>query len=143
MNFKLEKSSTSFSTNYRYTFRVDDAYVDSEHFKTDSEATEWYNKYKSVYQPESVHTIMTYEELKLERRIKLIVTNDLQVQTQYKYCIWKELSLINIYVRYTEDESDDLYEEVLSQFFKYRADYVNVKATNTYFRDVTLFDENN
>lgn len=143
MNFKLEKSSTSSSSNYRYTFRVDDAYVDSEYFKTDAEATEWYNKYKSVYQPESVHTIMTYEELKLERRIKVIVTNDLQVQTQYKYCIWKELSLINIYVRYTEDESDDIYEDVLSQFFKYRADYVNVKANNTYFRDVTLFDENN
>jgi hypothetical protein len=86
---------------------------------------------------------MTYEELKLERRIKVIVTNDLQVQTQYKYCIWKELSLINIYVRYTEDESDDLYESVLSQFFKYRADYANVKATTSYVRDVILFDENN
>lgn len=143
MNFKLEKSSTSSTSNYRYTFRVDDAYVDLEHFKTDAEATDWYIKYKSIYQPELVHTISTHLDLRLERRVKVVVTNDLQVQTQYKYCIWKEYTLINIYVRYTENESDEIFEEVLSQFLKYKDDYENVKPQNTYVHNVTLFDENN
>jgi hypothetical protein len=142
MNFKLEKSSTS-SSNYRYTFKVDDSFVDLEFFSNDADATEWYNKYKSVYQPESKHTIITYLDLKLERRVKVEVTNHLQVHNKYSYCIWKENSLLNLYFTYNEQESDELYEQALSQFLKYKGEYSNIKPENSYVHNVLLFDETN
>lgn len=146
MNFKLEKKTTNGVS--QYIFKVDDMYFDTDFFKTDEEATAWYKKYKEVYQPQEISDIINHKSLRLERRKKVIVLNmggALQVKTQYIYAIWNSLVLENMEIQYSQEEHDDKYEEQLSLFFNYKADYDNPKIqlkANPLNVEI-LFDENN
>jgi hypothetical protein len=140
MNFKLEKSMTS-SNYYRYTFKVDNTYVDSEHFENDTWATQWYKKNKEVYVPVEISIINSYEKLRLEKRIKPVVTNRLEVKTQYVFAIWDRAELKDVDVKFTEKEHDESYEKMLSLFLQYKSEYNN-PVTKVNGSEI-LFDENN
>lgn len=146
MNFKLEKKTTN-GTN-QYIFKVDDVYFDTDFFLTDEEATDWYKKYKEVYQPTETSDIIKYKSLRLERRKKVIVLNmggALEVKTQYIYVIWNRVILENMDIQYSQEEHDDKYEEQISLFLKYKADYDNpkIQLKENPLKVEILFDENN
>lgn len=146
MNFKLEKKTTNGVS--QYIFKVDNMYFDTDFFKTDEEAATWYKKYKEVYQPQEISDIINHKSLRLERRKKVIVLNvggTLEVKTQYIYAIWNGVVLENMEIQYSQEEHDDKYEEQLSLFFNYKADYDKPKMqlkANTSNVEI-LFDENN
>ena len=143
MNFKLEKKTTNLTN--QYIFKVDDMYFDTDYFKTDEEAIAWYKKYKEVYQPQEISDIIRHENLRLQRRKKVIVLNvvgTLEVKTQYIYAIWNGVVLENMDIQYSQEEHDDNYEDQLSLFFAFKADYNTPKSKPNPTNIEILFDEN-
>ena len=91
--------------------------------------------------PVEISIINSYEKLRLEKRIKPVVTNRLEVKTQYVFAIWDRAELKDVDVKFTENEHDESYEKMLRLFLKYKSEYNN-PVTKVNGSEI-LFDENN
>ena len=107
MNFKLEKKIVAGISNFRYTFKVDDVFVEQFYFYDDETAIQWYNLYKSVYEPQKKEIIQKFNELELRSIFNVIVTDKLEVKNRYCYVIWMGMSILELDTTYNEQEHID------------------------------------
>ena len=126
MNFKLEKKIVAGISNFRYTFKVDDVFVEQFYFYDDETAIQWYNLYKSVYEPQKKEIIQKFNELELRSIFNVIVTDKLEVKNRYCYVIWMGMSILELDTTYNEQKHIDNLNEYLNKFETYKKDYENV-----------------
>jgi hypothetical protein len=126
MNFKLEKKIVAGISNFRYTFKVDDVFVEQFYFYDDETAIQWYNLYKSVYEPQKKEIIQKFNELELRSIFNVIVNDKLEVKNRYCYVIWMGMSILELDTTYNEQEHIDNLNEYLNKFETYKKDYENV-----------------
>ena len=126
MNFKLEKKIVAGISNFRYTFKVDDVFVEQFYFYDDETAIQWYNLYKSVYEPQKKEIIQKFNELELRSIFNVIVNDKLEVKNRYCYVIWMGMSILELDTTYNEQEHIDNLNEYLNKFETYKTNYENV-----------------
>jgi hypothetical protein len=126
MNFKLEKKIVAGISNFRYTFKVDDVFVEQFYFYDDETAIQWYNLYKSVYEPQKKEIIQKFNELELRSIFNVIVNDKLEVKNRYCYVIWMGMSILELDTTYNEQEHIDNLNEYLNKFETYKKNYENV-----------------
>lgn len=142
MNFKLEKKIVAGISNFRYTFKVDDVFVEQFYFYDDETAIQWYNLYKSVYEPQKKEIIQKFNELELRSIFNVIVTDKLEVKNRYCYVIWMGMSILELDTTYNEQEHIDNLNEYLNKFETYKKDYENVlKKEISNLKDNILIEE--